>query len=168
MKNYINAWVLLVDVEKYRKVDLYEEIKKVNKIYGIPDANDQDYINLIFKDNIKIDNTLQWLLVNKWINNLEKYFIFHTIKNPNMWGYWFCPKKIENLFNTYLQKTRWKTYIWWERKITVKQYVSYIYDTILFFLVHFSWIIFGTKFAYYLNKFLRSIWVNLWNLVKNK
>lgn len=164
--NYINAWVLLIDAEKYKKIDLYKEIQNVNSVYWIPDANDQDYINLIFKNEIKIDNTLQVLLVNRWITNLENYYVFHTIKNPNVWWYWFCPPKIEELFDEYLKKTKWKSYIWWKRKMTIKWYISYIYDSFLFFIVHFWHKFFGVKFAFYTNKFLRSIWIMLWKIFK--
>ena len=131
--HYINAWVLLIDVKGYdRQPITTKKIKIINNKYGecLSDA-DQDYLNLLFKDDI--------LICEKWVNYfvvrpflcfwLSSASILHCLAKPYL-KYSLCPKDIINLYYRYLNKTKWK----WFPKSTDKTIRKYILDIIGLFL----------------------------------
>lgn len=157
LNKYINAWVLLINIELFTKYNLYHEFKKINKKYINLDYNDQDYINLIFNNKIKIRNNLQCPYCFKFIHNFDKYLIIHTINKPNCWWYTLCWKDVENIFNWYLQKTKWIDYIWYKRRITPMQYIAYVYFTIRSFLIFYTHKFFWIKISHYIRLFFNYI-----------
>ena len=145
LKEYINAWVYLYNVDSFREIDLYKKIKKVNDKFGHPNYNDQDYINIIFKDKIKIVDKLQLLSCFYFYSDYTDYFVIHTTQKPNAWWYEYCPEKIEQLFNKYLEQTKWKTWLWYKKHISIKEYCNHLYDFITKSLAYTAYNIFGTK-----------------------
>lgn len=109
--NYVNAWVLLFDAKKYdlTKINTWN-IKKLNKQYWkwINDS-DQDYLNLIFADDIIVkDEWMNFILERPFCNPwYEDASILHCLAKPYA-QYSLSPKKIRKLYDYYLQKTKWK------------------------------------------------------------
>ena len=157
LKKYINSWVYLINIPLFEKVDLYEEVIKVNNKFNWVDFPDQDYVNIIFQDRIKIDENLQCIVNYKRTPDFDKYLILHTTVKPNVWWYWWCSQKIEKIFNDYLIKTKRKTYIWFKRKITWKQFLSYIYDSIRFFMINVSLKFFWVRCACHVRSFFNKL-----------
>jgi hypothetical protein len=139
INNYINAGVILFDTKKYnvKKINV-KNIEEINKKYWnwINDS-DQDYLNLIFKDDIFIYNqTMNYLIENKYFNKwLKDASIIHCLQKPyskkdNI------PQVLRDLYFSYLKKTKWKDYQleWDKENITWKLYLFTI-----FFVKRFFW-----------------------------
>ena len=72
--NYINAGVLLIDVKKYKKYITKEEIiKYINNNLDILDYQDQDVINYLFHDNIKIYDYKYNYQITQILDGYEEY-----------------------------------------------------------------------------------------------
>lgn len=170
LSKYINAWVLLIDINAFKKADIYNWIVSINKKYGIPEYNDQDYINIIFQDKIKTYENLQCMISYKRVNyKIDNYLILHTVSKPNMWWYSLCPKKIEKLFDNYLSKTKWRNYIWWERAWNLQTFLWYAIDYTRNFIVYFSmryiWPWFASKIHNLLNTAIVKI-LKIWKKIR--
>ena len=113
LNNYVNAWVLLFDVTKYdeKKINI-KNIERLNKRYWkwINDS-DQDYLNLIFADDIIVkDEWMNFILERPFCNPwYEDASILHCLAKPYA-KYSLSPKKVCELYDFYLQKTKWKDY----------------------------------------------------------
>lgn len=113
--SYINAWVLLIDVEKYNNHPItIGAINEVNKAYWqYLNLADQDYLNILFSDEILIyKRCINYLAIrpdplpNKWI---DEAIIIHCVIKPYL-KYSLCPRKVIKLYYSYLNKTKRKDY----------------------------------------------------------
>lgn len=128
LNKYINAWVLLFDAKKY-DVNKFNKktIEEINdKYWKYISAVDQDYLNIIFKDEILI--TKQWInyqIINKYFNGgINKAKILHCLQKPYI-QYSNIPKKYVNLYYHYLNKTKWK---WYPKQKANYWYLKHIYN----------------------------------------
>lgn len=113
IKNYINAGVLLFDLNKYNheKISI-EKMETVNSKYSkYFFGNDQDKINIIFSDDIYVYK--RWMnyqitskFFNTWLNEAE---IVHCLWKPRK-QYTTTPKYLVNLYYQYLNLTKRKWY----------------------------------------------------------
>lgn len=139
INNYINAWVLLFDAKEYavNKINA-STVNKLNDLYWkyINDS-DQDYLNLIFRDDIIIyDETMNYIIENKFFNKwLKNASILHCLQKPyKKWD--DVPKSIRNTYFSYLKKTKWDSYwLEWDRESATKK----LYLFITFFVKRFMW-----------------------------
>ena len=141
IKQYINAWVILIDVKKFLSHNIVpESIIKINeKYWTYIDNSDQDYLNIIFKDDIYIYNkSMNYQIVGKYFNIwLSDAKIIHLLQKPyaaiqdsN------CPNELVNLYNHYLSLTKWKGY----PKEKYNQWnIKYICDFIYSHTKFFHW-----------------------------
>lgn len=113
IKQYINAWVLLIDVEKFSEYKINKTlIMDINKKYWNNINNsDQDYINLIFKDDIYIYKKLMNYQIttkffNVWLNNAK---IIHCLSKPYV-QYNNVPNNLVEFYYSLLNLTKWKWY----------------------------------------------------------
>ena len=135
IKQYINAWVILIDVEKFLKHNISpSSIIKINQKYWTYINNsDQDYLNIIFKDDIYVyGRSLNYQIVGRYFN---------------IWLSKAIPKKLVNLYYNYLRLTKRKgypnqTYNLWN--------LRYIFD---FVYSHIRFL--------HRNFFMRLLWDNL-------
>lgn len=152
---YINAWVLLFDVKKYdvNKINI-NDIKKINDMYWkwIIDS-DQDYLNIIFKNEILIAK--QWInyqilnkYFNKWINKAE---IIHCLQKPYI-QYSNIPQKYKELYHYYLNFTKWKEYPQQKANYWI---LKHFYNCLYIFFSHFLLIALWEK---NMKKILSIIW----------
>lgn len=110
---YINSWVLLFDVNRYdfSKINI-ENIENINTEYWKHINNwDQDYLNIIFKDDIKIwEKWMNYQITSKFFNKwLKEASIIHCLSKPYV-EYSNCPKWIIDLYYHYLSLTKRKDY----------------------------------------------------------
>jgi len=143
--HYINAGVLLFDVKSFLKTPLKKEkIEEVNDTYSQwLDDSDQDYINIIFKNDIlvynrKINYLIEKPFFNPWINNAT---IYHCLAKPYI-KYSCCPKRIEYLYYHYLHNTKWSDYPKINRSI-----FWYFYDIIYWVILELVKKLFWIKIA---------------------
>ena len=156
IKKYINAWVTLININLFKEIDLYRGIINVNQKYWPVDYVDQDYINLIFNDKIKLNNRLQCIIYYKWMKyKYNNYLVLHTVEKPN--HKWMTTKYIEALFDKYLLRTKWKSYVWYKEKLSRKTYFFNLYILIGRFFERLSLYLFWDWLGYYTNK-LFIIW----------
>lgn len=159
INEYINAWVVLFNIQPFSKISLSSIFEDCLKKWITLKSNDQDFINYAFKNKISIvDNKYNYLIYNitYYIKyKLDDLVIIHTLTRP----YWFtrCPRKIKQLYHNYLLETkRWKQY--WTDKITLKQICkniySYIFDTIGYLLLK----IFGINCYLKYNNCIYNFW----------
>ena len=163
LENYINAGVFLLDINLFEKYNLYSEFKVVNKKFKKLEYNDQDYINLVFKDKIKIYKYLQYVYCFKYMHDFDNYLIIHTVNKPNTWYTWLCWKDIESLFNQYLIKTKWSSYVWYSKEKTLRTYLSNMFNNIKFFLIYYTYKFFWPRCSNY----VRLFFIGLFNIVSN-
>lgn len=113
LNQYINAWVLLIDVKKFSKYKFTEDlIVNINKRYWIHiDNSDQDYLNIIFKDDIFIyKKSFNYLVASKFFNKwLDDAKIIHCLSKPYV-QYSNIPQKLVDLYYKYLNMTKRKWY----------------------------------------------------------
>ena len=166
LKKYINSGVLLINIDLFKEEDLYEWVINVNKRFDKVNFPDQDYINIIYKDKIKIDDKLQLISCSFYYSNYSDYLIIHTVQKPNTWWLNYCPKKIEKLFNKYLEQTKWKTYLWNQKNISIKEYGSYIYDYCRDYCSFFFADVLWEKIWFFTRKFLGNIWTYIGKILK--
>lgn len=120
-KEYINSWVLIFNIEKFNKLDIWKEIVKINKTTKIYSA-DQDYINIIAKNRKKLIN-IQTLAYRKFWIDINRTPILHAVNKPFL-KYSGCPKNIISLYNNYLNETKRKNYNE-EWKFSIWNYLTY-------------------------------------------
>ena len=132
--HYINVWVLLIDVKKYNQHPITtEEIKSINKKYGKKlNFDDEDYLNVLFRDEILIyEQWMNYLLTRPFFNKwLSRATILHCVFKP-YFKYTICPQKAVKLYYEYLDKTKWK----WFPKIRDKSLLKYIWSLLYFFVI---------------------------------
>lgn len=138
LNQYINAWVLLIDVYKFSKYKFTDKlIIDINKKYwNYIDNSDQDYLNIIFKDDIYIHKkSMNYQIISKyfniWLNDSE---IIHCLEKPYV-QYSNIPKHLVNLYNKYLNKTKRKNFP--EKKSDIN-YIKRIFIRIRNFLFQFA------------------------------
>lgn len=107
---YVNSGVMLMNLEKMRGMFLEEEITvsllNLKEKLLFPD---QDFINIIFKDNIKLLDIKYNYMINltERVENypkLKKFKICHYVL-CNPWEVWF-PYKTDKLYFKYLLKSK--------------------------------------------------------------
>lgn len=116
---YINAGVLLMNLEKIRKLDLFEEgIKLFRKINNMK-YQDQDIINVIFKNNILYLNSRFNFTLNhrseitsKFKNNIIDstppntpilpIIIYHYVGHVKPWNK-RCTQSMANIYDRYMK-----------------------------------------------------------------
>lgn len=167
LSNYINAWVCLININLFKEKDLYKEVCKVNKEFWTPDYLDQGYINIIFQNKIKVYKNLQCIVVFKGEKyDINKYFILHVVNKPNLWWCSFCPKNIEKIFDEYLSKTKWKSYIWWEKKISFRERINYIYQLFQNYSVYTFTKIFWVRAWIFISNLFNNFWILISKILK--
>ena len=125
--NYINAGVILIDVHKFNnhKIDKRTIMEINEKYWKHIDNSDQDYLNIIFKNDIYIYGREMNYLVerpfwNKWIDEaviyhcLAKTYVQHSLST----------KKLCTLYYYYLDKTI-RSECKYQKRIS---YLWFIYD----------------------------------------
>ena len=158
---YINAWVLLINVPLFLWVNMFEWIKYANEKYLIKYC-DQDYINIIFKDKIKIYKNLQAIVTFKlWIDT-KNCLIIHMVEKPNH-PFSLCPKKVINIFDYYLCKTKRKDF-YKDNKTSIYDLLNFIYIFIQRAITYFSERIFWLSFSVKLDKLCSNLWEGIWKI----
>lgn len=148
LKHYINAWVLLIDIQKYKKIDLKKNIQYINKYYkDVLKNDDQDYINLIFQDAIQIypSNKMNCMIDRKYFIRYRDATILHLTNKAYLLSM-PIPKEIRNLYFSYLNKTTFKDY---PAKKTWADFWIALYSTIRSILILGCWYIFGSFGSYW-------------------
>ena len=167
LSKYVNGWVYLINVDLWKNIDLYKSVIMVNDKFWCVDYVDQDYINLILNDRIKIYDKLQCIVYYKWMNyKYSDYIVLHTVQKPNTWKYWFCPNKIEKLFDKYLMETKRKTYIGYKQNQSYKHYIFYIYHLTSHFFEYITLIVFWNKIWYKTKIFFSQLLNKLMNYLE--
>jgi len=146
--HYINAWVLLIDAKEYIKYPItIEKIKQANKKYEKRlNYADQDYLNILFRDEILIsERWMNYLITRPFLNSgINKATIIHCLYKPYL-KYSFCPKKVKKLYYHYLNKTKWK---WYPEKVNWNL-TNYIVENLHKLLILIILKIFGVKWVFY-------------------
>ena len=157
LKNYVNAGVLLFNANKYdmKKINLETINKLNNKLWKYIYDSDQDYLNLIFEDDILIyEQWMNYLIENKyinlWINRAE---IVHCLEKPYV-QYSSIPKRFINLYNKYLRQTKRKWYPYQKAKHWL---VKHIFNCFYLFISHLLKTILPQKIMKTLIFFIRKL-----------
>ena len=158
LSSYINAGVYLINIDLYKEENLYKWVVMVNNKFWDVDYVDQDYTNIIFKGRIKLNRELQIVSCFFTFKDYYDYLIVHTTQKPNAWWYSYCPSNIELLFNWYLKQTKWKSYLWYKREISIRDYCNYVYNLIKNYCVFKSVDIFWEKFWVFLRNCFDWCW----------
>ncbi len=128
INQYFNSGVLLFDAKKYDAnnitVKKMEEInKKYSKYYM---WWDEEKMNILLNNDIYI--TKQWMnyqinskRFNRWLDDAE---IIHCLQKPYK-QYCSLPKNIINLYNYYLNLTKWK---WFPKEEVKYWYLRHIFN----------------------------------------
>lgn len=169
ISNYINSWVLIIDVNKFKQINWHKEIINANKKFWEKIKNDdQDYINIIFKNNIRIYDERINTLINRsfWIHYNNSY-IWH-ITNKVYKKYSRIPNKVKYTYYNYLSQTKWKN--WWNNEqITIKNKVLYPYNVLQDFLMYIWWKLFWKKwefFTFYITNLPLLLWAKIEKIIK--
>ena len=109
-KKYINAGMILFDLDKIRKENIEDQFLEYTKsnLHSIQ-TGDQDIINFVLKDRIKIVDGLWNVQVSSFAsrsNFTNKPNIIHYISNDKPWIFGSCTHFKEKYFK-YLQLTPW-------------------------------------------------------------
>ena len=165
LKYYINAWVLLIDVQKYKKIDLKKGIQYMNKKYGKKIQNDdQDYLNLIFHDALQVrpENEMNCIINRKYFIDYRDATILHLTNKPHLYAM-PLPKELRNLYYYYLNKTIFRNYT-----IQRKFFDFWIawYSTMRSMIMRLSWYLFGGFGSYWtwkitkgpVNLYIKIVW----------
>ncbi len=150
--NYVNAWVLLFDAKRYNvsKINT-RDIRELNRLYWKwIDDSDQDYLNLIFSHDIFVkDRWMNFILerpfCNPWYKNAT---ILHCLAKPYT-QYAFCPKDVVALYESYLQKTKWKNFPK-EKPNRLLWYVILVVYRVIFLLLRKIFWVKGCSMRFYL------------------
>lgn len=169
ISQYINSWVLIIDVNKYKQIDWCKGIINANtKFWEKITADDQDYINIILKNNIKIYDERINTLINRsfWIQYNDSY-IWH-ITNKVHSKFARIPHKIKNTYYHYLSQTKWKS---WKNKDTMslKNKILYPYNLLQDFLMYMWWKLFWKKwafFTFYITNLPPLLWAKVEKIIK--
>jgi len=160
IKNYINAGVLLFDAKKYDMNKINTKVlETINEKYSqYFHWSDQDKINIIFKDDIIVGKEeMNYLITNKWFTKwLNNAKIVHCLQKPYIKNN-NIPQKIVNIYNKYLNLTKWE---WFPEKEINVWFFKYIFTYIREFFVQlliniWLWELIGNLFIIkrkYLNK----------------
>ena len=113
LDNYVNAGVLLFDVKKYDvdKINL-NDIRIINdKYWNFIKDSDQDYLNVVFKNEILVKKEdMNYLVLNKFFNKwIDKAKMVHCVQKPYV-QFARVPSKYVKLYYKYLNLTKWKNY----------------------------------------------------------
>lgn len=161
--SYINAWVLLINVPLFLWVNMFEWIKDANEKYLIKYC-DQDYINIIFKDKIKIYKNLQAIVTYKlWIDTKNCLIIYMVTKPGHPFS--ICPSKIVKLFDSYLEKTKRKNF-YKNRKLSIYEILNFIYMYLRKIWINVSLKLFWLSFAVKIDNLFSRFWESIWNFRK--
>lgn len=166
IKNYINNGVLLFDVKKYNAQKINEEtINELNKKYSrYREWSDQDKTNIIFNDDIFVYKKWMNYIVerpffNKWIEDAE---ILHVLTKP-YFEYSLAPKKVCDLYDYYLSKTKWKGY---PKSKKVAPILGYIYNCSYRLIFLFLNKIFWIKVASAYGRFHKEASLKIYSFIK--
>ena len=161
LKNYVNAWVLLFDAKKYNlnKININNIRVINNKFWKYIYDSDQDYLNIIFENNIYIfKKWMNYLIENKyfnpWIDNAE---IVHCLEKPYI-QYSNIPKKYIDLYNKYLALTKRK---WYEEQKSNYWLCKKMFNDFYYFISHFLKTILPKNIMKSLIIFVRKLRVKL-------
>ena len=162
-KNYINAWVILIDTEKFKKHKIDKtNIEKINdKYWKYIDNADQDYLNIIFKDDIYIYGREMNYLVekpfwNKWIKDAS---IYHCLAKNYIQNS-LCPKRLCDIYYHYLDQTKRSDLKYQKRIIYFWFLYDYFYQWLLFIFNNTIWIKYFKKVHDSLSK-IYLYWVKI-------
>ncbi|GHV20908.1 hypothetical protein FACS189428_0560 [Clostridia bacterium] len=135
IENYINSGVLLINIPQFIATDREKELTSVNEKYGkVLTHYDQDYLNLIFKDHIKIVNyQINCLIYRPFFlpYNWRKASILHTVNKPFAKPR-IVPKDIAKFYTSCLEKTKRK-----HIKNGPRDNIAFLYSRISYLCVYF-------------------------------
>ena len=157
IKEYINAGAVLIDFKNYnvKKINSTKMVEINEKYSKYFQWNDQDKINIIFDgDKYIYKKWINYQITNKyftkWLDDAE---IVHSLKKPYV-QYANIPKKLVNLYNKYLDLTKWRGY---PEKKAKYWYMKHIYITIRSFCFHLLISLLWDEFAWKLITFYRKL-----------
>ena len=168
-KHYVNAWVLLFDVKKFKEKSITEDVIKNinNKFWSFIQRADQDYLNILYKDDILVaDNNINYLL-DRWIFNfkIKDALIVHMLKKPYINHSW-CPKKFVDLYNGYINKTKRENFVndSNHNKLSIFENIkNIVYNYLYRYIYMILKLLFGQERAEYwmdnISKFLHKFWI---------
>lgn len=150
INNYINAGVLLIDIDKFNAIDFKKEINAANmKYYTNIQSDDQDYLNIILQWKIKIhDYRINCIINRQFFLNFKDVYIIHLTNKPFI-KFSRVPQSLKQKYNTYLQQTKWKNFTLLE-KVTIQKVAIYIYDNIRDILIYIWWKFLWWLWEYYM------------------
>lgn len=127
-KKYFNAWILLIDLEKWKSFNVSKKCIDLLKTRSYP-CNDQDVLNIVLKDSCrripwKYNVQTWYFFVVDWEEEFcdvwfEKKYYIEAIKNPTIIHYtgWLKPR---NLFNEHPLRFKYDKILWKSAKMNVK------------------------------------------------
>lgn len=102
-KKYFNAGILLLNCKQYRNLNLLEEFIEFLHIYSFVVGQDQDYLNLIFKDHVfYMEPKWNAQVFGKLACSEAEVAIFHYNMAAKPWNYPEC--RFAEYFWTYAKK----------------------------------------------------------------
>lgn len=126
---YINAGVLLLNLKKIREDDKVKELfDNTQKFSDIIEYQDQDIINMTFKNKIKelplIYNYTFRDVISNGKEKLDDAVIVHFTGNKKPWDYYFATgNPAEYLYFKYLQKSPFKTSVLKNKLKKIKTFI---------------------------------------------
>lgn len=166
LEKYINSWALLINIDLFKEEELYNWVIRINKEHSELRFPDQDCVNIIYKDRIKLYNKLQLIVAFKTDYKYYDFLVIHTTNKPNTWWLTYCPNNIEKLFNKYLVQTKWKTYVWYRKAISIREYGCYVYDYWRNLITIFFKSIFWIKVWLFVREFCNYTWIYIWKTLR--
>jgi lipopolysaccharide biosynthesis glycosyltransferase len=155
LNNYLNAWVLLFDVNKFKKHPInLDEIKETSKKFDkYLDDSDQDYLNIIYKNEIWIYPwAINYLCVKPFFNKkLKSALILHCLAKPHV-KYSTAPKYVIDKYYFYLNQTKRKWFPKNDRSI-----MFYFYATFSRFMIDCCRFVFWARWWFYMQNLFKKL-----------
>lgn len=83
---YFNAGVLLINLKEFRNINFYKIFCSLLKIYKFHVAQDQDYLNVICKNRVKL-LPISWNIMPTCNNNIKEPNLIHYNLTAKPWHY---------------------------------------------------------------------------------
>lgn len=116
-KKYFNAGVLVINCKKWREVDVMKQFVDLVHFYAFKVAQDQDYLNVICKDDVKyISRNWNMECIKDWKIREGKRYLIHYAFAAKPWH------DIQTLYSQYFWDTAFRSPFYMEIK---EVYASY-------------------------------------------